>query len=169
MTTQVPSSMLADGVFTTNAVTATTSGTEKIITGIPAWAKRVTIVFQQVSLSGTANLLIQAGTSSGATTSGYAGGAAQAGASPGNATSTVGLQLSSSSTAASTHTGIATFTLLDAASNTWVGSSNSTRSDGYGQVGNTVIALAAALDRIRFTTTNGTDTFDNGSINVLYE
>lgn len=168
MTTLVPTNMLAEA-FTTNTVTATTSGTEKIITGIPSWAKRITIPFQQVSVSGTANLIIQVGPSSGAVTSGYSGGVAQAGASPANATYTQGLELCSSNTAASTHTGVATFTLLDAATNTWVGSSVSTRSDGYGQIGNTVIALSGVLDRIRFTTTNGTDTFDLGSINVMYE
>jgi len=31
------------------------------------------------------------------------------------------------------------------------------------------ISLAAVLDRIRITTVNGTDTFDAGSINILYE
>ena len=30
-------------------------------------------------------------------------------------------------------------------------------------------ALGATLDRVRITTTNGTDTFDAGSINILYE
>jgi hypothetical protein len=30
-------------------------------------------------------------------------------------------------------------------------------------------SLSATLDRIRITTVNGTDTFDAGSINILYE
>lgn len=30
-------------------------------------------------------------------------------------------------------------------------------------------ALAGALDRVRITTVNGTDTFDAGSVNILYE
>jgi len=29
--------------------------------------------------------------------------------------------------------------------------------------------LGGALDRVRITTVNGTDTFDAGSINILYE
>jgi hypothetical protein len=29
--------------------------------------------------------------------------------------------------------------------------------------------LSGALDRVRITTVNGTDTFDAGSINILYE
>ena len=31
------------------------------------------------------------------------------------------------------------------------------------------IALGGVLDRIRITTVNGTDVFDAGSINILYE
>jgi hypothetical protein len=30
-------------------------------------------------------------------------------------------------------------------------------------------ALSGALDRVRITTINGTNTFDAGSINILYE
>jgi hypothetical protein len=30
-------------------------------------------------------------------------------------------------------------------------------------------ALSGTLDRIRITTVNGTDTFDAGTINILYE
>jgi len=30
-------------------------------------------------------------------------------------------------------------------------------------------SLSAALDRVRITTVNGTDTFDAGAINILYE
>jgi hypothetical protein len=30
-------------------------------------------------------------------------------------------------------------------------------------------ALSGTLDRVRITTVNGTDTFDAGSINILYE
>jgi len=29
--------------------------------------------------------------------------------------------------------------------------------------------LSATLDRIRLTTVNGTDTFDAGSVNIMYE
>jgi hypothetical protein len=31
------------------------------------------------------------------------------------------------------------------------------------------IALSGTLDRVRITTVNGTDTFDAGTINILYE
>jgi len=31
------------------------------------------------------------------------------------------------------------------------------------------ITLASTLDRVRITTLNGTDTFDAGTVNILYE
>jgi hypothetical protein len=31
------------------------------------------------------------------------------------------------------------------------------------------LALGGTLDRVRLTTVNGTDTFDAGSINIMYE
>jgi hypothetical protein len=54
--------------------------------------------------------------------------------------------------------------------NTWV-SSHSGGDAGlrvvYSGGGN--IALGGVLDRVRITTVNGTDTFDAGSVNILYE
>jgi hypothetical protein len=44
------------------------------------------------------------------------------------------------------------------------------RSDGAGLIaGGGSIALGAALTAVRLVATNGTDTFDAGSINILYE
>ena len=40
---------------------------------------------------------------------------------------------------------------------------------GGGQVGAGTKTLSGTLDRVRITTTNGTDTFDAGSINIFYE
>ena len=31
------------------------------------------------------------------------------------------------------------------------------------------VSLSGTLDRIRLTTVNGTDTFDAGSVNIMYE
>ena len=54
--------------------------------------------------------------------------------------------------------------------NTWVQSSNTSRSDAFATscCGGTV-TLGGILDRVRITTVNGTDTFDAGSINILWE
>ena len=51
----------------------TASGTQVDFTGIPTWAKKVTILFDGISLNGTAQLRVQLGDSGGIETSGYSG------------------------------------------------------------------------------------------------
>jgi len=155
----------ADNIVSGTAV-ASTSGTSIDFTGIPSWVKRVTVMFSGVSTSGTSNYQVQIGAGS-VTTTGYVGGVSQAGATPSQVTLTSGLGVSVSMTAASTTSGSAVFYTLG--SNVWVGVSTTTRSDGYGQQGGTTITLSGTLDRVRITTVNGTDTFDAGTINILYE
>jgi hypothetical protein len=56
-------------------------------------------------------------------------------------------------------------------SNTWVETSSVSDSGATTALrhGNGVIALGGTLDRIRITTANGTDTFDAGTINIMWE
>jgi hypothetical protein len=146
---------------------ASTSGTSIDFTGIPSWVDRITVMFQGVSISGTSNQLIQIGSGS-ITSSGYVGGASQSGATSANATQTAGLQLGITGSATFTITGIAILTNITG--NAWVMSFYGTRqTDGYGLLGSSSITLSGVLDRVRITTVNGTDTFDAGSINILYE
>ncbi len=61
-------------------------------------------------------------------------------------------------------------TLTNITSNTWV-AQGSLYAPTYG-VGCFVAgakSLSGTLDRIRVTTENGTDTFDAGSVNIMYE
>ncbi len=55
--------------------------------------------------------------------------------------------------------------------NTWVeqGVFNNTVSAPYVTSTAGTKTLSATLDRVRITTTTGTDTFDAGTINILYE
>ena len=146
---------------------ASTSGTSIDFTSIPSGIKRITVMFSGVSLSGTSNQLIQIGAGS-VTTSGYVGGAAAAGTSGSQTTQTAGLQCGITATATFTITGQAILTNITG--NTWVMTFNGTRqTDGYGLIGSSSIALGGTLDRVRITTVNGTDTFDAGSINLIYE
>jgi hypothetical protein len=46
-----------------------------------------------------------------------------------------------------------------------MGFSNEARNNSIGGF----VPLSGTLDRVRITTANGTDTFDAGSINILYE
>lgn len=143
-----------------------TSGTFLDFTGIPSWANRVTVMFKSVSTSGTSPLIVQAGTSGGVVTSGYTGGSYNPTA---WATNTNGFLLSAQSSAVNLMSCIATLIKIDAANN-WVfgsyavGVGINTHATGGGN-----IALSGALDRVRITTSNGTDTFDAGSVNVMWE
>ena len=74
----------------------------------------------------------------------------------------------SSQSAASTRFGSVVLTLITG--NTWVMASNvqSVGSGGLGAVATGSVTLSGTLDRVRITT-SGVDTFDAGSINILYE
>lgn len=136
-------------------------------TGIPSWAKRITVMFSGVSTSGTSNIIIQLGTSSGFVTSGYLGTVSnQSGGSTSNFTS--GFMTSVSITAADIMHGAVD--LVNITGNTWVGRGITAYSNQVAlRTSAGSIALAGTLDRVRITTVNGTDTFDAGTINVLYE
>ena len=147
---------------------ASTSGTSIDFTSIPSWVKRVTVMFSGVSTNGTSNLLVQIGAGS-FTTSGYVSQATQTSASNNTASSTAGFIATGVLAANITYSGHAVITNITG--NTWVesnvlGGQSGFANNNYG-AGN--VALGGTLDRVRITTVNGTDTFDAGSINILYE
>jgi len=149
---------------------ASTSGTSIDFTSIPSWVKRVTVNLNQVSTNGSSLLLVRIGTSGGVETTGYLSGAAQNATGAGYSTSTTGFVISvgNNTVAASSYNGSLILTTLN--SNIWVG--NGSLYEPNWQVGNFMSGsktLAGTLDRVRITTTNGTDTFDAGSINIMWE
>jgi hypothetical protein len=143
---------------------ATTSGTSKDFTGIPSWVKRITVMFSGVSTSGTSNLLIQIGSGS-FQTSGYISNATSS--SP--VGSTAGFLTTASNAAAYTTVGAVMLTTLG--SNVWSEAGNVAPNAGTNSASSSAgnVTLSGTLDRVRITTVNGTDTFDAGSINILYE
>lgn len=147
----------------------TTSGTSIDFTGIPSWVKRITVMLNGVSLSASSAILIQMGAGS-IDTSGYVGQIiyVNAGAA-GNAAFSSGVQLyGTGSNAAILNSGAISFTSMG--SNIWVfqgGISSETTSSNNFVSGRKT--LSGTLDRIRLTTVNGTDIFDAGSVNILYE
>jgi len=142
---------------------ATTSGTSVTFTGIPSWAKRITVIFNGVSTNGTSNYQIQVGSGS-VTTTGYTCGSYDGAT---GLTATTGFLIRSSN-ASFTFCGLAILT--NVSSNTWTASTNLIRTnDGGMSLSSGNISLGGTLDRVVITTVNGTDTFDAGSINILYE
>jgi hypothetical protein len=148
---------------------ATTSGTSITFTGIPSWIKRITMTFQGVSTNGTSIPQIQIGSGS-VTTTGYLGAASLAanGAAPAVTAFTTGFGLGADGNASYTRHGSVVLSLLSG--NTWV-ASGTLADSGVLRIIWTAgsISLAGVLDRIVLTTVNGTDAFDAGSINILYE
>lgn len=162
-----PTGAIFNGIASGTAV-ASTSGATITFTDIPSWVKRITIAFQGISTNGTSLIQAQLGTSGGIQNTGYASGAWTANTS--NSNSTTGFLLIAVGNAAYTFDGIATLVLLNSATGLW--SFSSTLANGTSaitSVGGGSKTLSGTLDRVRLTTVGGTETFDAGSINILYE
>ena len=153
------------GALTSGTAVATTSGTSIDFTSIPSWVKRITVMLNGVSTVGTSLVQVQIGDGAIATT-GYVSDVVTNGA---GANSTTGFLISYSAAAIASVRGHLMITRFDAT--TWIYSvatglysgSNAATVGGGGKT------LSGTLDRIRLTTVNGTDTFDAGSVNILYE
>ena len=153
---------MAGGSLTLATAQNTISGASIDFTGIPSWVKRITVGFQNVSTSGTSAVVIQLGTSGGFQTSSYSSSSiywnSQLNATNGLLVGGVG--------ATDARNGVVSIATMG--SNIW-------NSQGAISLGNNAffaaggVQLANTLDRVRITTVGGTDTFDAGSINILYE
>jgi hypothetical protein len=132
---------------------------------IPSWARRITVIFNQISTNGSSALLVQIGSGSIAT-SGYSssGGTFNYSAGTAGTTSTAGFCIFNVATYAIS--GHMVLTLVF--ENTWI-SSHVIRSGESGSGGGVSPTLPGALSRIRLTTANGSDVFDAGAVNIMYE
>jgi hypothetical protein len=160
------SGALYNGIQAGTAV-ASTSGTSIDFTSIPSWVKRITVMFAGVSTNGTSPILVRLGTSSGFETTSYDSVCGYGGSAGQFETSTAGfnLTLAGGMSAATSFKGSCQISQING--NSYVSS---------GSVGQVTLmsnggtkTLSGTLDRVRITTVNGTDTFDAGSINILYE
>lgn len=157
------------GAVTQATAQASTSGTFIDFTGIPAWAKRVTVALSGVSTNGSSVVLAQLGAGS-VTTSGYLGMGMtlNSGAVVAAANYTQGFGFETAGAASVVRHGQLVF--VNVSSNNWTCTGMLARSDAAGGMNIAgSVTLGGALDRVRITTVGGTDTFDAGSINILYE
>jgi len=157
---------LQGGSITSATAVASTSGTSIDFTGIPSWAKRITVMFNGVSVSGSSIVQVQLGDSGGVETTGYTASASYSG---GDATSTTGFLATALGTATYAISGALIFTNLSG--NIWVlnGVNAWTAGTSGASMCSGTKTLSDVLDRVRITTVNGTDAFDAGSINIMYE
>ena len=144
---------------------ASTSGTAIQFTDIPSWVKRITVMYSGVSLSGTSNPIIQLGSTT-YTTSGYLGSASTGAGTAANMSA--GFIISNASAAADTAHGISTLTTLNGLIWTYT-SIISYSNQAATRYASGSITMAGTVDRLRIPATNGSDTFDAGTINILYE
>ncbi len=142
------------------------SGTSVDFTGIPSWVKRITVVFSGVSTNGSSQMQIQIGAAS-IETSGYIGAAWIS--NTGNSANSTGYLLTASQDATEIWSGAAI--LHSVGSNIWVISGSLGRStpSSTSTVFGGSKTLSGTLTQLRVTTVGGTNTFDAGSINILYE
>ena len=158
-------SSMASSVITSGTAVASTSSTSIDFTSIPSWVKRITVMLNGVSTSGTSTLLVQLGTSGGIVSTGYNSTVTnQAGA---TASSTAGFILTASSAAADTASGLVT--IANISSTNWISNSIVKRTTAITGMGAGDGAAGGVVTQIRITTSGGTDTFDAGTINILYE
>ena len=159
------------GLISGTAV-ASTSGTSITFTSLPSYVKRIMVMFSSVSTNGTSGYKILIGPSTGVETTTYLGEAdTQDGATNANISTSFYVIGSGSLSAASVIQG--RVELYNHSSNIWVCVSQLGRSDATGTgssfycVGSK--SLAGVLTQVQISTGNGTDTFDAGSINIMYE
>lgn len=157
------------GLINTLTAQNSTAGTSIDFTGIPSGVRRVTVMFNGVSTNGTSQIQVQLGSTTIQTT-GYqaSSGYGTAAGTFSNASTGFILDPTGTATAAALRHGMLQISLLSA--NTWVqsgGNYNTVALTTTNTAGS--VTLPGTLDRVRITTVNGTDTFDAGSINVLYE
>lgn len=145
-------------------------GTFIDFTGIPSWVRRITVMFNGVSTNGGSPFLVQLGAGSVAT-SGYQsnGLTLQAGSAVNGTSTTAGFISSQAIAAGEFFSGSYVYNLLG--SNFWTGGGSLVRFTGTYQTHVSVggVTLGGTLDRVRITTLGGTDAFDAGSINIMYE
>jgi hypothetical protein len=165
--------------FVRETAVPTTSGTSIPFTGIPSWVKRITVVISGVSTvtaGAGQDVCVQIGDSSGFATTGYLAYVStvyfdSAVTTPTSLAASGGFPIFFG-TPGSIRSG--TITLVNPSGNLWVATVLVATANGTGPLygscqGGGTKTLSGTLDRVRLTTLSGIDTFDNGSVNIIYE
>jgi hypothetical protein len=174
---RIPGAMVSDQSLTTDDLAPGTAarlvrdiakvltGSTVTFTGIPSWARRVTVAFNDLSTAGSGAPRVQLGSSGGYETSGYAGtiDVYTTAVSVGSITNGIPL----ANTAASSANFSGTVSLVNISANLWIATVIGYTSGGSNVVGASSKTLTGTLDRLQLIA--GGTTFDNGTANILYE
>lgn len=146
-----------------------TSGTSILFTGIPSWAKRITVMFNNVGLNASDQFLIQFGVFGGVVSTGYTSMAFDPTSAGSNfLSSTSGFIIQSNQTSGPT---IGSMKLNNVTGNTWVSDHVMQRASGTGRasVGAGGVSLSNTAVSVNITSVTGTSTFNAGTINISWE
>lgn len=164
---QMNGGAITSGTVNGGAANPLSGGTSVDFTSIPSWVKRITVMFSGVSTNSTSALLVQIGSSGTPVNTGYVGSVAGInGATTASATLSAGFNLNRVTVAADNYQGNIVITNLTG--NTWTASWTSSNQTTITTVGAGQVTLSGTLNIVRFTSVTP-DTFDAGSINILYE
>jgi hypothetical protein len=161
------------GTYTISpASTGTVSGTITVVgldfLNIPSWVKRITVNFNGISTSGSSQPTVRMGSGSIEST-GYAGTVS----SLNNTGSVISAALSDGFQLIANHGSTivmgGSMILTNVSGNIWVANSQLGRADGNMATCAGYKTFSGVIDQVRITTVGGTETFDAGSINILYE
>lgn len=173
---RVPSvDSLRKGMLVHGTYTATTSGTSHTFSSIPSWVKKFSVFLVGVSTNGTSGVMLRLGDSGGIETTGYLSSTAVIASGSGTAADnhTNGFILTTgaiTTAAATTREGKFTFSLVDEATNLW----NCSAVVGESAAATVMTigghkALSDTLTQVELSTEGGTDTFDAGNWQIMYE
>lgn len=159
---------LRGGALVRDTAQNTTSGSLIEFSSIPSWVKRITVMFNGISTTGTNGCLLQLATGGTYATSGYLSYNASINGGTGQTDSTSGFIINPSGLLASAAiTG--QLVLVNLTGNLWVAAGSALYTQGAGAMvmyaGS--VTLGGTLDRVRINSL--TDTFDAGSVNIIYE
>ena len=160
-------SSMASSVITSGTL-VTASGTSVNFTSLPSWVKRITVMLVGISSNGSSMPTVRIGDSGGISATGYLGSVMCGSAAT---LFTTGFEYGGGlQNATRVWHGAITINLQNSSTNTWAATGVISLSDGA----STVVtagskSLTSALTQVRITYVNGTDSFDAGSINILYE
>lgn len=173
---------VVNGSLIVSGTAITVSGTAPTISGIPSWAKRVVLLLSQVSTNGSSGVGVRLGTSSGIDSTntynylnhilGATGVDRYSNASGAPYQGIFSVTAGTSYTSAGMFfNGQLTFSLLS--TDLWVVSGTVSTGNVSGALYTYITTgskvMGSALTQIQLTTFSGTDQFDAGTINIIYE
>lgn len=157
-------------------VTAPTASSLIPYTGIPSWVKRITLMFRGISINGNNHILVLVGTSTNLyLLSGYSSQLSITNTGSSTAASTNGFIMHWPEANSASH-GTMTLSYLGnngsgdiwTSSGTFAWHGGSTASTIFSG-GSVQLPSGTTLDRVAINSANGSDLFDAGSVNVMYE